>query len=89
VFVGNLPCPESPDSSPEKAKPTMDVLVESPAKGSDTCDVRTLQRQVTQLETEKAAVEEQLRRALQKIKAQEEEISGLRSRLGAEETSAD
>jgi septal ring factor EnvC (AmiA/AmiB activator) len=90
VFVGNLPCPESPDSSPEKPKQTTDALVESPAKGSDTCDVRTLQRQVAQLETEKAGVEDQLRRALQKIKAQEETINELRSRLGgAEETSTD
>jgi hypothetical protein len=91
VFVGNLPCPESPDSSPEKQKPTADVLVESPASpGGDTCDVRTLQRQVAQLETEKAGVEDQLRRALQKIKAQEETINELRSRVGgAEETCAD
>jgi predicted nucleic acid-binding Zn-ribbon protein len=90
VFVGNLPCPESPDSSPEKLKPTADALVESPEKGSDTCDVRTLQRQVAQLETEKASVEDQLRRALQKIKAQEETINELRSRVdGAEEACTD
>jgi septal ring factor EnvC (AmiA/AmiB activator) len=90
VFVGNLPCPESPDSSPEKPKPTVEAIADSPEKGSDTCDVRTLQRQVTQLETEKASVEEQLRRALSKIKAQEETIAELRSRLdGAEAPSAD
>lgn len=90
VFVGNLPCPESPDSSPEKPKPTTDVLAESPEKGSDTCDVRTLQRQVAQLETEKAGIEDQLRRALQKIKAQEDEINGLRSRSdGAQELSTE
>jgi hypothetical protein len=90
VFVGNLPCPESPDSSPEKPKPTTDALAESPEKGSDTCDVRTLQRQVAQLETEKAGIEDQLRRALQKIKAQEDEINGLRSRSdGAQELSTE
>jgi hypothetical protein len=87
VFVGNLPCPESPDSSPEKPKPTTDVLAESPDKGGDTCDVRALQRQVAQLESEKAGVEDQLRRALQKIKAQEQTINELRSgRGGAEES---
>lgn len=75
MFLGHLPYPESPDSARDLSSPA--------DKSVDTGEVKQLHRRVAELEREKDAADDALRRAVLKLQTQEVEITELRNQLAA------
>ena len=74
VFLGHLPYPDSPDSVKSAPSPGKD-------DAADTSEVKMLHRRVAELEREKNAADDALRRAVLKLQAQEQELAELRAQL--------